>query len=306
MSTMVTGGAGFIGSHIVDKLIEKGHKVVIVDDLSTGRKENLNQKARFYKIDLRSKKDLEKTFKEENIEKVIHQAAQASVIKSTKEPDFDAEVNIIGTINLLECCRRYDTEKIIYASTGGAIYGEPEYLPMDEKHPIKPLSHYGLGKYVAEQYMSLYQRLYGLRYTALRYSNVYGPRQDPHGEAGVIAIFTKKLLEDKKPVIYGDGKQTRDFVYVKDVVEANILALEKGENDYCNICTGKQTSVNEVFEMLRKITGKNTKAEYEKERKGEIRYCSLDYTKAQKTLNWKPKTRIEEGLKETVDYFKEM
>ncbi|MBN2013891.1 MAG: SDR family oxidoreductase [Candidatus Altiarchaeota archaeon] len=303
MKIMVTGGAGFIGSHIVDKLVERGYEVVVVDNLSTGRKENLNQNARFHELDLRSKEDLERVFKENNIRKVIHQAAQASVIKSVREPDFDAEVNIIGTINLLECCRRYDTEKIVYASTGGAIYGEPEHLPMDEEHPIKPLSPYGLGKYVSELYMSLYHRLYGLKCTALRYSNVYGPRQDPHGEAGVIAIFSKKLLEDKQPIIFGDGKQTRDFVYVRDVVEANLLALE-GVNGTYNICTGKQTSVNEIFEMLRNITGKKTKAAYEEERKGEVRYCSLNYSKAEKALKWKPKTGIEKGLKETVDYFK--
>jgi UDP-glucose 4-epimerase len=305
MNILVTGGAGFIGSHIVDKLIEKGEGVIVVDDLSTGKKEFVNEKAKFYNLDICSKK-LSDIFKEEkDIEVVIHQAAQASVINSLEEPTFDANVNILGSLNLLECCRKFDVEKIIYASSGGAIYGEPKYLPMDETHSINPLSPYGASKYIAEIYIKLYQRLYGLKFTNLRYANVYGPRQDPYGEAGVIAIFTNKLLKNERPTIFGDGEQTRDFVYVDDIAESNILSLEKGgDNKSFNIGTGEQTSVNKIFKLLRSITDRNNiEPIYGKERKGEVRHSSLDYGKAKGELNWEPKISLEEGLKRTVDYF---
>ncbi len=305
MAILVTGGAGFIGSHLVDELIELGKEVVVVDNLSTGKKETLNPQAKFYRQDIRSRRELEKIFKENKIEKVVHQAAQASVIMSIKDPKFDAEVNVLGSLNLLELCRKFKVKKIVYASSGGAIYGEPKYLPMDEKHPVAPLCPYGNSKYIAELYLSLYHRLYNLNFTSLRYSNVYGPRQDPYGEAGVIAIFSNKLLKNERPTIFGDGQQTRDFVYVDDVVNANILALEKGDGKAFNISTGEQTSVNKTFGLLREISGKKAiEAIYAAERKGEIRHCSLNYSKAKKELNWEPKVDMGEGLKSTLNYFK--
>jgi len=304
MAILVTGGAGFIGSHISDRLIEMGEGVVVVDNLSTGRRENLNPEARLYEMDICSS-SIENVFKENEINSVVHQAAQASVIKSVGDPNFDAKVNVKGSINLLECCRRYNVGKIVYASSAG-IYGDPQYLPIDENHPILPLSPYGVSKYVAELYVSLYHRLHGLKYASLRYSNVYGPRQDPYGEAGVIAIFSSKILKNEGPVIFGDGEQTRDFIHVKDVVDANILALKKTSNSVYNISTGKQTSVNKIFELLRETSNRDIKPVHEDERKGEVRYCSLDCSKAKKELGWEPKIDIEKGLESTLEYFNSM
>lgn len=305
MKILVTGGAGFIGSHIVDRLIDGGEDVVVIDNLHNENKKNLNKKAKFYKSDICSK-DLEDIFKEEKIEKVIHQAAQVSVVTSLKNPKFDAEVNVLGSINLLECCRKFNVGKIVYASSGGAIYGEPKYLPLDEKHPITPISHYGVSKYVVEIYLNLYRGLYGLKYTSLRYANVYGPRQDPYGEGGVIAIFSNKLLRNEEPTIFGDGKQTRDFVYVEDVADANLLALEGGDNEAFNIGTGKETSVNEIFESLKEITRGDIDPIYEEERKGEIKQSYVTYSKAKEELNWEPKISLEEGLIKTVEYLKKI
>ncbi len=294
MKILVTGGAGFIGSHIVDKLIELGEEVLIVDNLSTGKKENVNKKAKFYEQDICSEK-LESIFKKENFNSVIHQAAQASVITSIEKPDFDAKVNILGSINLLECCRKFSVSRIVYASSA-AIYGNPHYLSVNEKHPIAPSSAYGVSKYFPELYLRLYNSLYGLSYAALRYSNVYGPRQDPHGEAGVVAVFSNNLANNRKSTIFGDGRQTRDFIHVNDVAEANVAALKSNACGEFNISTNKETSVNELYEKMQKIAGKKIPAVYAEKRKGEILRSVLDNGKAIEKLDWKPKIGIDDGL----------
>jgi len=301
---LVTGGLGFIGSHIVDLLIEKDYEVVIVDDISTGSKENLNKDAKFYKTDI-CDPDLKGIFEKEKIEFVLHQVAQVNVRRSVSDPRFDAEVNILGSINLLECCREFDVKKIVYASSGGAVYGEPQYLPVDEEHPIRPLCPYGASKYSVENYLFIYWKNFNLDYATLRYSNVYGPRQDPFGEAGVVAIFTDKLLRNKSPVIFGDGNQTRDFVYVEDVVNANLIAMKKEtRSKEFNIGTGIETSVNDIYERLKKITNSNASAVHGDPVLGEVRRICLDIKLAQKELGWKPQINLDEGLRKTVEWFK--
>ncbi|MBU0536065.1 MAG: NAD-dependent epimerase/dehydratase family protein, partial [Nanoarchaeota archaeon] len=247
MKVVVTGGAGFIGSHIVDILISKGYDVVVVDNLSTGKKDNINPKARFYEVDITNSPFLVKVFEKEKPDFVIHEAAQINVRKSVSEPVFDAITNIIGTIELLELCREHKVKKIVYAGSGGACYGEPEQIPCNELHPVNPICHYGVSKHAAEHYFFLYKYLYRIDYVILRYSNVYGPRQDPKGEAGVISIFLDKIKNQEKPNIFGDGEQTRDYVYVSDVARENLLALEsQSQTSIFNIGTGRETSVNQL------------------------------------------------------------
>ncbi|MFH1403326.1 MAG: SDR family oxidoreductase [Candidatus Altiarchaeota archaeon] len=302
MKALVTGGAGFIGSNIVDLLVSEGYDVVVVDDLSTGKKENINDSAVFREVDITSPK-LDSVFMEEKPDYVIHQAAQINVRKSVTEPEFDARVNILGSINLLECCRRHGVKRVVYASSGGAVYGEPEYLPADESHPVNPLCPYGASKYAVEKYLFLYSVNYGLDYIILRYGNVYGPRQDPLGEAGVVAIFTKKMLLSDTPVINGDGGQTRDFVHVKDVARANLLALraKTGERVF-NIGSGVETSVNEITKHLMECTGAKVKPKHGPEVKGEVRRIYLNVGLAGSELKWAPVIGLEDGLKETVEW----
>lgn len=302
MKILVTGGAGFIGSHLVDGFIENGHEVIIVDDLMTGIMDNVNKKAKFYKCDITSK-ELENVFKEnKDIDVVVHHAAHISIRNSLEKPIFDANINIIGSLNILELCKKYNVKKIVYASSGGAVYGEPEYLPCDEKHVINPISHYGVSKHTVEHYLWLYKYLYKIDYAILRYANIYGPRQDPRCEAGVISIFLENLLNGKECQIFGDGKQTRDFVYVKDVVEANLLALYK--SGLFNISSNTQTSVNEIYALLVEIMNIDSKPVYSDEVPGDLREIYLDYSSANKLLKWNPKDGIKEGLKETVEWFK--
>ena len=296
------GGAGFIGSHIVDRLLSLGYRVVVVDDLSTGRLHNLNKGAVFYHSSI-TKPGLEEVFERERPTLVNHHAAQISVFESVRDPLRDAEVNIQGTLRLIELSRRYGVEKFIFPSSGGSIYGEPENVPCAENHPINPLSPYALSKYVAEQYLELYHRTYRLDYVSLRYSNVYGPRQDPHGEAGVVAIFVMAMLEGKHPRIHGSGEQERDFVYVDDVVDANILAMEMQHQEY-NVGSGQGTSVNRIFETLKGITGYRWSPEYGPARPGEVFKISLDYSKLEKEFGWTPKVELEEGLGRTVEFFR--
>lgn len=301
---LVTGGAGFIASHIVDKLIKNGDKVVVVDNLSTGREENLNKEAIFYNVDILDD-SLRKVFEIEKPDCVIHHAAQIDVQRSIRQPMDDARVNVSGTINILECCKEYNVKKIVYASTA-AVYGEPKYLGIDEKHPVAPISYYGISKHTPEHYIKVYSSLYGIKYTILRYANAYGIRQDPKGEGGVISIFVDKLLEEGTPIIFGTGEQTRDFIYVKDIVEANVLAVSKGDNNIFNIGTGVATSINELFNSMKEISGAKVEPIYKEARKGDILHSYFDISKAKEILGWSPRYSLKDGLKETICFYKEI
>lgn len=305
MKALVTGGAGFIASHVVDGLLADGYDVAVVDNLSTGYAENLNPRARFYEAGI-GEPELEAVFDKEAPDVVVHHAAHILVRNSVADPVYDAKVNVLGSVNLLEQCRTHDVEKVVYASSGGACYGEADYLPADEKHPVNPLCPYGITKHTVEHYLWLYERLYGLDYAALRYGNVYGPRQDPAGEAGVIAIFLGKFLAGETPNINGDGEQTRDYVYVGDVAEANLLALQKKtKNKIFNIGTGTPTSVNDISALLQKLVPADIDPTHGPAVPGEVRDIHLDVSLAKKELGWKAKTTLEEGMKKTVEWTKE-
>ena len=305
MKVLVTGGAGFIASHIVDMLIDEGSEVAIVDDLSSGNKTNINSKAEFYKMDIQDSA-LDSIFQKEHPDYVIHQAAQKDVRLSVADPIYDARINILGTINLLQNSVKYKIKKIVFASTGGAIYGEQEIFPAPETHPARPISPYGITKLVAEHYLYYYKTIYGLDYISLRYSNVYGPRQDPHGEAGVVAIFIQKMLRGEAPLINGDGQQTRDFVYVGDVARANILALknEASENIF-NIGTGNETTINQLFNYLSNIINLSIQKKHGPAKQGEQMRSVIDCTRVKNLLSWEPTTLLADGLKKTSDFFKQ-
>lgn len=303
MRILVTGGAGFIGSNIVDACLQQGHDVTVVDDLSSGKKENLNLNARFFKIDI-CEEAIGNIFNEGKFDVVSHHAAQIDVRKSVADPVFDARVNILGSLNLLQNCIKYGVKKIIFASTGGAIYGEQEEFPAAESHPTNPLSPYGAAKLSVEHYLFFYEQVYGLKHTILRYANVYGPRQDPHGEAGVVAIFAQKLLAGGQPLINGDGMQTRDFVYVGDVVKANMLALSCNGGGVFNIGTGREAAVKELFKRLVDIVGVKVEEKHGPSKSGEQKRSVIDFKKANKILGWSPQVSLEHGLKNTVDYFR--
>lgn len=304
MRVLVTGGAGFIGSHIADTLIARGDRVSILDNLSTGRFENIDPRTNFYKGDLRDAKFVLETLQSERPDYVIHHAAQIDVQTSIDNPAADAAINIIGTISLLEACRACDVKKIIYASSA-AVYGNPRYLPVDEKHPLQPLSGYGVSKHTVEHYLTAYNEIYGLDYTALRYANVYGPRQDASGEGGVVAIFTDRLLQGERPKIFGDGKQTRDFIFVGDIVRANLAAINTpGSTGIFNVSTGLPTSVNELFYALREITGSSIEPEYCPPRPGDIEHSYLDEKAAVAGLKWQTEMPLADGLRILVDYNK--
>jgi len=302
---LVTGGAGFIGSHVVDTFIAHGHDVVIVDDLSTGRRSNINPAATFYQIDIRSP-ELAEVFEKEKPQAVDHHAAQMDVRRSVEDPLFDADVNVLGSINLIELARKYGVGRFIYISTGGAVYGEPEYLPCDEAHPINPICPYGASKHTVEHYLYMYHELYNLDYVVLRYPNVYGPRQDPHGEAGVVAIFTGQMLKGDQVRINGDGEQERDFVFVVDCARANLLALTtENANTIYNLGEGKATTVNMIYEELKNATGYQLNAVHGPAKVGETRRIYLEASKAAEALAWQPSVGLGEGLAETVAYFRE-
>ena len=305
MKILVTGGAGFIGSHIVDAYIERGHQAVVVDDLSTGNRSNLNSLATFYQADICSP-ELADVFEEERPSVISHHAAQADVRRSVLDPILDAKVNILGSLNLLECARRFGVNRFIFGSSGGTVYGEPKYLPCDEAHPVQPISPYGASKHTVEQYLAMYNRSFGLEYVAFRYANVYGPRQNPRGEAGVVAIFTSQMLLAKQVDIYGDGEQTRDFLHVVDCVAANLLALTyPAPNTVYNLGTGRGTSINHVFRALKKITGYSRSPAHAPPKIGETRSIYLDAQRINRDLGWSPSVDVEEGLEETVRWYRE-
>lgn len=305
MKALVTGGAGFIGSHVVDKLIENGYEVVVVDNLSRGKKENVNKDATLVVADIRDEKTIEELFKENNFSYVFHLAAQASVSVSVKDPVEDANVNIIGSLVLLKNSIKYGAKKFIFSSTGGAIYGDDvDVFPTPESVFPKPISPYGIAKFSFENYLRFAKKEFGLNYTVLRYANVYGPRQDPFGEAGVVAIFTMRMLNGEDVIINGDGDYIRDYVYVEDVADANLRALKAGNGMEINIGTSQGTSVNQLFNYLKKITGYTKDPVYGPPRKGDIRKSLLCYARALEELRWKPKVDIEKGLRLTVEWFK--
>lgn len=302
---LVTGGAGFIGSHVVARYLDLGHEVVVVDDLSTGRLSNLDPRAKFYQMDIRDPQ-LRELFFREKPEMVNHHAAQMNVRRSVADPLFDAQVNVVGSVNVIECAKMFDVRRFVYISTGGAVFGEPEYLPCDENHPINPICQYGASKHTVEHYLYMYYENYGLESIVLRYPNVYGPRQDPNGEAGVIAIFTGLMLAGKSLTINGDGEQTRDYVYVGDCARANVLALDTSiKHGIFNIGSGKGTSVNEIFDHLSQLTDFRSAAHSGPAKVGETRHIYLDATRATERLGWRPEVTLAEGLAMTVAYFRE-
>jgi UDP-glucose 4-epimerase len=304
MKILVTGGAGFIGSHVVDAYVLAGHDVAVVDDLSTGRREQVHPQARFYEMDIRDP-ELDGLFAAERPEVVSHQAARASVRESLEKPLLYAEVNVLGSLNLLECCRRHGVRKVIYASTGGAVYGEPQALPATEDHAINPLDPYGASKHHVEHYLEVYRGNFGINYTTLRYPNVYGPRQDPYGEAGVVAIFAEQMLHGGQAVINGSGAQERDFVYVSDVARANVLALDKGDGEIYNIGSGVGISVNRIFALLAELTAYDKPAVHGPPKQGEVFRVYLDASRALAELGWAPEMPLEDGLAQTVAYFRD-
>ena len=304
MKILVTGGAGFIASQIADAFIDEGHEVVILDDLSTGFEENVNPKAKFVRLRINDH-DVSSLFEKEKFDVVNHHAAQMDVRKSVADPLFDANTNILGTINLLQNSVKFGVKKFLFSSTGGAVYGEQEYFPADENHPTHPVSPYGITKLCVEKYLFYYGGEYNLNYTVLRYANIYGPRQNPFGEAGVVAIFCTKLLKGEQPIINGTGKQTRDYVFVQDVVKANLLILSDDKSDIYNIGTGNETNVNELFSFLKDIVNNECEEKHGPAAVGEQMRSVISSEKFFNNFNWRPSTKLKDGLKETVKYFKD-
>lgn len=303
---LVTGGAGFIGSHIVDALLAEGHDVAVLDNFSSGSRANLPDDVVVYKQDIND--DLDELFETERPQIVFHHAAQISVSVSVKEPEKDTKDNVLGIVHLLEACRRHGVKKVMYASSGAA-YGEPKSLPLRESDPPAPLSPYGISKYIGEPYLFYYRHQFGIEYAALRYANVYGPRQDPHGEAGVVAIFSQRLLANEPVTIFGDGEQTRDFVYVKDVARANLAALlmdlKTHPHPVFNVSTQKQTTVNQLYQSMKTAAGSTLEPVYGEKRGGDVLHACLANEKIQEAMNWQPQTPLEQGVKETVAYFRQ-
>ncbi len=302
MRILVTGGAGFIGSNVTDRFVELGHEVAVFDDLSSGFREFVNPRARFFHADLRDAAAVERVIAEFKPELVDHHAAQIDVRRSVEDPVHDATTNILGALALLQSCTRHGVRKFVYASTGGALYGEGRSLPATEDHPVNPESPYGVSKHTLEHYLYLWKLLHGLDHTVLRYPNVYGPRQNPHGEAGVNAIFIGLMLEGKRPRIFGTGDQVRDYLYVGDVVDANVLALEGGSGAMVNLGTATGTSVNDIVRELNVILGTALSPIYEAARAGEVQRIYLDATRARDVLGWVPRVSFPDGLRRTVEW----
>ena len=309
MKILVTGGAGFIGSHLVDRLLQLGHEVVVVDNLATGYRYNLNPCARFYETSLLDS-SLGEIFQREEPDIVNHHAAQNDVRRSNADPVFDAQHNIIGSIRLIQHCIEHGVQKVIYASSGGTVYGEPIYLPVDEAHPIAPISPYGISKHTVEHYLFLAAASAELNYTVLRYANIYGPRQHPHGGAGVVAIFAESMLKGISPTIFGDGSSTRDYLFISDAVEANLLALTGGDREIYQVSSGIEISLNELFCRLKQTLSSSTRCEdiakispvYAESRLGEIYRITLNPEKIERDLGWIPQTSLQDGLEQTVPY----
>lgn len=300
---LITGGAGFIASHIADKYTKLGHKVAIIDNLATGFRRNINKKAKFYKTDIKNKTAIEKIFKKERPETVNHHAAIAEVVKSLRDPIPTYETNVLGTANVLRAFGEYGVgknKKFIFSSTGGAIYGQPDKIPADEKTPAIPLSPYGLSKLLGEEIIKFYTNHYGFKYLIFRYPNVYGPRQNPKGEAGVVAIFGGLMKSDQRPIIYGNGTKTRDYVYIDDIVSANVIALKKGKNEIINLGSGKETGDKKIYDLTAKAIDFKEKPIFAPARKGEVYRIAISGKKAEKMLGWKAKISIEVGIKNTI------
>ncbi|MDP9486547.1 MAG: SDR family oxidoreductase [Actinomycetota bacterium] len=302
MRVLLTGGAGFIGSHVAEALLARGHEVCVVDDLSSGKRENVPKGADFFEADVRT--GCAEVFRSFRPEALCHQAAQMDVRRSVREPDLDADVNVLGTVRLLEACVAHGVGRVVFASTGGAVYGEQDEFPAPEEHPQYPVSPYGVSKLAGERYLNYYRAQYGLPYAALRYANVYGPRQDPHGEAGVVAIFSGNLAAGRPSTIFGTGEQTRDYVYVGDVARANVLALEGDPpSGAYNVGTGIETSVAALYEKMLALTGRDLPPERGPARPGEQSRSSVDPTKAARELGWKPEVDLASGLERALRFF---
>ncbi|GHG99235.1 NAD-dependent epimerase/dehydratase family protein [Comamonas sp. JC664] len=304
MKVLVTGGAGFIGSHVCDEFLRGGHEVIALDDLSGGKRENLDPRVRLAVHDIRSREASE-LIKSEKPDVLCHLAAQMDVRRSVDDPSFDADVNIRGMLNLLEAARVSGVKKVIFSSTGGAIYGEQDVFPAPENHPTRPISPYGVSKAAGELYLGYYRAQYGLPYVALRYANVYGPRQNPHGEAGVVAIFSQRLIAGQGCTIFGEGKQTRDFVFGPDVARANRLAFEKDYVGAINIGTGVETDINRLYALLAEAAGSTVPVTHAPGKPGEQMRSCVDNALAKKVLGWEPSADVREGLRRTIEYFRQ-
>jgi len=304
VKVLVTGGAGFIGSHVVDRCLAAGHAVSVVDDLSSGRRDNVAPAARLHVADIRSP-GLADVFRAEAPDAVAHLAAQAAVSRSVADPRLDAEINVLGSLNVLECARQAGVRRFVYAATGGAAYGDTDVIPTPETHPTRPASPYGVSKVSVELYVDCWMTLHGMSGVSLRFANVYGPRQNPHGEAGVVAIFCARILAGQPCLINGDGLQTRDYVYVGDIADAALLALERHEvTGPVNLGTGRETTVVTIFEQLRTAAGGRAEARHGPPRPGEQRRSVLDASRAAQTLGWRPRVSLAEGLTETLASFR--
>ena len=306
MKILVTGGAGFIGSHVVDAYVTAGHEVAVLDNLSTGRDDNVNPAAPLHRVDIRDLGQVQGVLASFKPDIVNHHAAQSEVPKSVADPGFDAQVNVVGGLNVLKACVDNSVKKVIFSSTGGALYGEPDVVPADEDHPIRPLSPYGTSKFAFEQYLGTFERTFGLRYTTLRYANIYGARQDFFAEEGrVVAMFASRMIEGKPVTIDGDGNQSRDMLHVGDVAMANIAALDKGDGGTFHISAGIPVTVNDLFRKLAILTEYKEEPRFGPPRKGDVYRIALDNSRAKEQLGWEPRIQLEEGLRLTVEYFRE-
>ena len=306
MRILVTGGAGFIGSHVADAYIAAGHEVAVLDNFSTGNENNVNRAATLHRVDLRDQPEVDKALASFKPELVNHHAAQSEVPKSVADPAYDAQVNIVGGLHLLKACVDHRVRKVIFSSTGGALYGEPDIVPAGEDHPVRPLSPYGTSKFAFEQYLGTFRRTFGLDFTVLRYANIYGARQDFAAEEGrVVAIFASRMLADRSVTIDGTGAQARDMLHVGDVATANLAALERGSAGTFHVSTGVPVTVNDLFRKLADLTGYILEPNWGPSRKGDVYRIALDNQRAKQELGWEPRVNLEEGLSLTVDYFRE-